>query len=58
VSQIFDISSPTGVLEESGIGHVLISDLEIWMEFEARNTHRLSYSQPSLQLRNIYLRAS
>lgn len=58
VSQIFEITSPTGVLQQSGMGHSLIQDMEIWLELEAQISQKRGLKMPSILLKNIFMRAS
>jgi hypothetical protein len=58
VSFIFDITSnPTGILQQTGIGHALIHDLEIYLEIEASNTHKLTFNKPLMAMKSVYIRA-
>jgi hypothetical protein len=40
------------------MGHAFISDMEVWLELEAKNILKVSYNKPALSLNNILLRAS
>jgi len=58
VTFIFDITSkPRGILEQSGIGHVLISDLDLWFDVEAFSTLKQTFNRPLVKVKSVYLKA-
>ena len=55
VSFIFDITSTGGILQQTGIGHALIHDLEIYLEVEASSTQRQTFNRPLMGMKSVYL---